>query len=90
MGKLSGIIIPNGGKKNWWKRSLPASDTFYLRHSEHEAHLWQGETGKWSSAMVLFLIASKLIRQHKMLDQPHTQNWTMRIVFLNKRKEQMS
>lgn len=49
------------GGGEWRKRSLPVSDMFYLRHSEHQAHLWQGETGRWSSAMVLFLIASKLI-----------------------------
>lgn len=39
MGKLSGLIIPNGEKKkSTEKKSLPPSDTFYLRHSEHQAH----------------------------------------------------
>lgn len=59
-------------KKKWRERSLPPSDTFYLRHSEHQAHSWQGETGKWSFATGLFLIAAEPIRQHKMLHKPQT------------------
>lgn len=43
---------------------------FYLRHNEHQAHLWQGEIDKWPSAMILFLIASKLISQNNMLYNP--------------------
>lgn len=66
MGKLSGIIIPNGGIKFDGKHLFLLVIHFYLRHNEHQAHLWQGEIDKWISAMVLFLIASKLIRQHNM------------------------
>lgn len=32
--------------------------------------LWQGEIDKWPSAMILFLIASKLISQNNMLYNP--------------------
>lgn len=76
--------------KNRQNKSLPPSDTFYLRHSEHQAHLWQGETSKWSFAMGLFLIAAEPIRQHKMLHKPeiHTK-LTMWIVFFGRGTDEL-
>lgn len=87
--QCDGQIVRNNYTK-WWKKinrkkSLPPSDAFYLRHSEHQAHWGQGETSKWSFAMGLFLIAGEAIRHHKMLHKPqiHTKANNV-IVFFSK------